>query len=174
MIGNFDACCDFSLRQEGGFCDVQGDPGGCTSHGVTMAELSAILDRPATVSDVRALTTAQAEAIYRPRYWDAVNGNGLPAGLDLVVFDFGINAGPGTSAMQLQALLHVEQDGAIGPVTLDAIKSHDGVWIVTALTVAHQNYYRSLPTFGEFGAGWLARTNRARTAAAAMLKAPAA
>lgn len=168
MIGNFDACCNFSLRQEGGFCDVQGDPGGATNHGITMAELSAVLGRPATVADVRALTTAKAEAIYKPQYWDAVNGNGLPVGVDQLTMDFGINAGPGASARQLQGLVGAKQDGDIGPATLAAIATRDPAWIITTLTIAHQMYYRQLQGFAEFGAGWIARTERCQAAALKM------
>ncbi|HVE20672.1 MAG TPA: glycosyl hydrolase 108 family protein [Acidocella sp.] len=169
MLSNFDACCGFSLRQEGGFCDVKGDPGGATNHGITMAELSAVLGRPATVDDVRNLTAAQSEAIYKPRYWVAVSGDALPAGVDLVAFDFGLNAGPRTSAMQLQALIKVEQDGVIGPATLAALATHDRSWVIAALTLSHQAYYRRLPGYGEFGPGWIARTVRCQAAAGAMV-----
>jgi lysozyme family protein len=169
MLANFDACCSFSLRQEGGFCDVKGDPGGATNHGITMAELATVLGRPATIADVRALTAAQAEAIYKPRYWGAVNGDGLPAGVDLVVMDFGINAGPGASARQLQALLHVEQDGDIGPATVMALAPHDRSWVIAALTLSHQAYYRRLPGYSEFGPGWIARTVRCQAAAGLMV-----
>lgn len=171
MIGNFNACCAFSLMQEGGFCNVAGDPGGATNHGITMAELSAVLGRPATVSDVQNLTAEQAEAIYKPRYWDAVNGDGLPAGVDLMVLDFGINTGPGTSAMALQGLLGVKEDGQIGPVTLDAVKWHDPQWVIAGLSLAHTAHYRGLPGFDEFGDGWLARNGRAQKAASAMASA---
>ena len=34
----FIPCCSFSLSQEAGFCDVQGDPGGATNHGITIAK----------------------------------------------------------------------------------------------------------------------------------------
>jgi lysozyme family protein len=169
MLANFDACCGFSLRQEGGFCDVKGDPGGATNHGITMAELSTVLGRPATIADVRAITTAQAESIYRPRYWNAINCDALPAGIDLVVFDFGINAGSGTSVMQLQGLLKVRQDGDVGPVTLEALRTHDGSWVVAALTLSHQAYYRRLPGYSEFGPGWIARTVRCQAAAGLMV-----
>lgn len=169
MLGHFNACCQFSLIQEGGFCNTPGDPGGATNHGIAMTELSSVLGHPATVSDVRSLTSAQAEAIYQPRYWDAVNGNGLPAGVDLLVFDFGINAGPGTSAMRLQALIGAEQDGIIGPSTLARLATHNTAMVISTLTVSHQGYYRALSGFSEFGADWIGRTNRAQAAALAMV-----
>ena len=168
MTDYFPQCCAFSLQQEGGFCNVAGDPGGATNHGVTMEVLSAVLGRQATVDDVRQLTTAQAQAIYRPHYWLPVAGDLLPAGVNLVTFDFGINAGPQRSAMLLQGAVGVMQDGYIGPETLAAVTSWSPNLLIASLTNAHEAYYEQLPTFSQFGAGWLARVQRCETAAFGM------
>ncbi len=135
-----------------------------------MAELSAVLGRPADKADVCAVTADQAESIYRPRYWDCLNGDGLPAGIDLVAFDFGVNAGPRRSAMRLQGILSVAQDGRIGPKTLAALATHDAAWVVATLTYSHTAYYRGLNGFAVFGAGWLGRAQRCRVRATAMVK----
>ncbi len=175
MIGNFIPCCAFSLAQEGGFSDVPGDPGGATEHGITIAALSAEIGHPATVDDVRRITPSQAQGIYRQHYWAPINGDNLPAGVDLMVFDFGINAGPRTSAMRLQALLgFAEPDGIIGPVTIAAMGGSVPAAIIAALAYSHETYYRGLAGFGEFGAGWLARNSRAQAAAMGMIKSPVA
>ena len=42
--------------------------------------------------------------IYKKNYWDRVKADELPAGLDLCVFDFGVNSGTGT-AKKLQSLV---------------------------------------------------------------------
>lgn len=167
--GNFLRCCAFTLTQEGGFCDVQGDPGGYTNHGVTMAELSAALGRQATVDDVRALTDAQAEAIFLPRYWVPVAGDNLPAGVDLMTFDAGVNIGPGTSVRLLQALVGVTADGIIGPDTLAAVVLREPSWLISGLHLAHERYYQVLDGFAEFGVGWLSRNDRAMAAANGMM-----
>lgn len=169
MNGDFIRCCAFSLVQEGGFCNVKGDPGGATNHGITMATLSQALGRPATVLDVRNLTDAQAEAIYLPDYWSPVHGDQLPAGLDQVVFDFGVNAGPRTSIKRLQAVLGVDADGVIGPGTLAALAQYNVGSLIAVLSYSHTSYYQGLPGFGEFGEGWVARVQRCHVAAMAML-----
>ena len=161
---NFQACMNFTLSAEGGYCDVPGDAGGATNMGVTQATLSNWLGRPANVEDVQALTRETAEAIYRANYWDAVNGDGLPPGVDLMVFDFGVNVGAGTSAKRLQALIGVETDGEIGPLTLRAVAMHDVKWLITTLGYSQQAYYTALNQ-PEFIDGWLNRT-RNRTAMA--------
>ena len=170
MIGNFDLCCAFSLHAEGGYCNIQGDPGGATNHGITIGELSAVMGKPATIQDVQNLTSTQAEAIYKPRYWDAVNGNGLPKGIDQITFDFGITAGPENSAKLLQSVLGITQDGDIGPVTLAAIAKQTIPDLITWISAAHSVYYRSLPGFAQFGAGWLARVNACQQAAQEMVE----
>lgn len=169
MLSNFSKCCAFTLVQEGGFCNVAGDPGGATNHGITMETLSACLGRQATVDDVKSMTTAQAQAIYLPHYWQPINGDGLPLGVDQVVFDFGVNAGPQRSAMRLQAVVGVKQDGFIGPQTLKAMARLGGEFLIQLLSFNHETYYRALPGFAEFGAGWLARAQRCEVAAMGML-----
>ena len=135
-----------------------------------MGELSAVLGRPATVQDVKSVTEAQAEAVYRSRYWDAINGDGLPAGVDLMMLDFGINAGPSTSAMALQRLIGVRQDGNIGRITLRALGTHQADWLLEGLRLAHMSYYKNLACFVQFGNGWMARNDRAVAAARAMIQ----
>ncbi len=169
MRGNFIQCCAFTLVQEGGFCNIQGDPGGATNHGVTMATLSGVLGRPATVVDVQNLTDAQAESIYRPDYWAPVHGDGLPSGLDLLVFDFGVNAGPGRSVQRLQALLGVAEDGDDGPGTMAALAGQNVAGLIAGLTYNLIAYYQTLVGYAQFGNGWVARANRASVAAMAML-----
>ena len=159
----FIPCCEFTLTQEAGFCNIKGDPGGATNHGITIRELSSVLGRPATVADVQALTEAQAEAIYKPRYWDVISGDKLPAGVDLMVFDFGVTAGPEISAKLLQRLIGVEEDGDIGPETLQALTKRVASNVISGLYSSHEVYYESLASFSQFGVGWLARLSRCQT-----------
>src|SRR5687767_1827204 len=91
---NFDASLKFVLQFEGGFVDHPKDPGGATNLGVTIHTLSAVLGRPATKAEVKALTPKTVAPIYRQRYWDKVRGDDLPLGVDLAVFDFGVHSGP--------------------------------------------------------------------------------
>lgn len=167
MVDEFSKCLQFVFAEEGGYSDTPGDSGGPTNYGITLATLSAWRGRQCTAADVRALTQAQASAIYRSDYWGAVEGDYLPPGLDLMTFDFGVTSGPGTSAILLQRVLDVEQDGIIGPVTLAAAECAIDVLRsrIEALGAAQADYYRSLSSFPEFGDGWLARTTRRQAAA---------
>ena len=167
----FDTAVAFTLREEGGFTDDPRDPGGATSLGITLATLNHWRGRACTADDVRVLTLAEAQAIYQALYWHAMRCDLLPSGIGLMVFDFGVNAGPGTSARELQAIVGVAVDGVIGPLTALASKGVEGAALIAALHDAHEARYRSLPGFAVFGTGWLARLKRC-SALAINLSAP--
>ena len=156
----FDTAVAFTLREEGGFTDDPRDPGGATNLGITLATLTHWRGRPATADDVRHLTIAEADAIYQALYWHAMRCDLLPIGIALMVFDFGVNAGPGTSARELQSAIGVTVDGVVGPVTALAVKGADRAGLIGALHDAHEQHYRGLDDFPVFGAGWLARLTR--------------
>lgn len=165
--GGFPAALAFTLREEGGFVDDPQDPGGATNKGITIATFQHY-HPGATVDALRLISNADAGAIYHAGYWNAVRAEELPAGVDLMVFDFGVNAGPGRSIGILQSALGVAVDRIIGPVTLRATLAADRVRLVNDLAARQLAYYRSLSTWATFGDGWGERTDR-RTEAAEKL-----
>ena len=70
------------------------------------------------------LTVEDVAPIYRKNYWDRMKCDDLPRGLDLCVFDFGVNAGTGRSAKYLQRMIGTTVDGGIGPNTLRAVANY--------------------------------------------------
>ncbi|ACL57407.1 glycoside hydrolase family 108 protein [Methylobacterium nodulans] len=169
----FDRALTLVLAHEGGYVDHPDDPGGPTNLGVTIGTLSAVLGRPATRAEVKALTPAKVAPIYRTRFWDAVRGDELPAGVDYAVFDFAVNSGPARAAIALQRLVGVADDGVIGSVTLAAVARTDQRWLVKALCDSRLAFLQSLtkswPTFGK---GWTTRVAGVRTEALALVTAP--
>jgi len=101
--------------------------------------------------------------IYKKNYWDKVKGDSLPDGLDLCVFDFGVNAGPGRSAKYLQNMIGTVADGGIGPNTLkkvdEYVDKHGLVNTIVNFQSARQSYYEQLSTFETFGRGWTRRVD---------------
>jgi lysozyme family protein len=173
MADAFDTCLAFTLRAEGGYIDDPTDPGGATNMGITLATFRQWSDDaelgPAQVQD---MTERTARAIYRSLYWNPLRADALPAGVDLSVFDMGVNAGIWRSARLLQRAIGFagdEVDGSIGPETLDAAAKCDPRSLVDDLADRQAAYYRSLFDFRTFGAGWLNRTDARRRAALAMI-----
>ncbi|MFH5924978.1 glycoside hydrolase family 108 protein [Roseomonas xinghualingensis] len=164
----FDACLDIVLAAEGGFVNHPADPGGATNMGITLRTLSEFREAEVTVEDVRGLTRAEAREIYRARYWTPMRCGDLPAGIDLMVFDFGVNAGPGRSIRLLQRSVGVATDGSVGPITLAAVRACRVADLIGRLAEGRLAHYRGLETLPTFGRGWTRRVDHARQAALSM------
>ncbi len=169
----FGRCLSIVLEREGGYSNDPQHPGGPTMMGITQATLARWRGEAVTAEDVRALTEEEAREIYRAGYWNPLRCDALPPGLDLMVFDFGVNAGPGASARLLQRALAVRADGAIGPITLAAARAAGARACIDRLARLREEHYRALPGFARFGRGWLNRTDHVRRAAAEMAAAVA-
>jgi lysozyme family protein len=155
---NFPACLAFTLSQEGGLSDDSSDPGGLTNKGITLATFGEYYTTGA--DGLRGITDDQVYEIYRKGYWVTTACDFLPPGVDLMTFDFGVNAGPGRSVGLLQSIADVKVDGVNGPITQAALAKLSPLSVITGLVSLQRSYYRELPDYPEFGAGWMARTDR--------------
>lgn len=166
---DFDRCVEITLAQEGGFSQSEGDPGGATNFGITLQTLSEWLGHNITPEDVRNMTKAEAVEIYRANYWIPARCGDLPGGIDLMVFDFGVNAGPRTAIKCLQKAVGVTEDGSIGPRTLTAVHTANARDLIGTLSQLRLSYYRGLANFERFGRGWTNRTEQVTAAALSMV-----
>lgn len=168
MRGNFDKCLEITLTHEGGWSDRKDDPGGATMRGVTIATFRAFKGRNVTKAELRNISDADLQAIYRKGYWDKVRGDDLPAGLDLVAFDAAVNSGPARGARWLQSAVGATADGKIGPATIKAAASVDAGEAIERAIIARLNFLRNLETYDTFGKGWERRVAEVKRAARAM------
>ena len=113
MQKNYQPSLEMILHHEGGYVNHPRDPGGETNLGVTKR----VYEEFGGEKDMKDLTVEDVAPIYKKGYWDKCKCDSLPSGLDLVVFDFAVNAGPGRAAQFLQRIIGVEPDGGIGPIT---------------------------------------------------------
>jgi lysozyme family protein len=168
----FESVVEVVLQKEGSYSNHPRDKGGPTNFGITYKTYAAFLGKdPAEVSEqeVRELKRETAIEIYRSNYWNAARCDSLPPGLDLCVFDFGVNAGVRTAVRLLQEIVGVTQDGSIGPVTLAAVAVSDTETVIRRYAEKRLDYYRSLPDFDAFGRGWTDRTITVRDTALRMV-----
>jgi lysozyme family protein len=167
MTDAFDLCIPFVLKEEGGYCCLDGDPGGATCRGVTMATLAAWRGCAVTAKDVEHLTEDEATRIYRARYWKPVRGDELPPAVALVMLDSAVNSGPAQAIRWLQAAVGMSGaaiDGQLGPKTLAAVRSLDPQLVAHELCRLRLSMLRSLKTWSLFKGGWSSRIARLRTA----------
>jgi len=159
MKSNYDKCLETILHHEGGYVNHPKDPGGETNLGVTKR----VYLEHGGQKDMKDLLVEDVAPIYKKGYWDKMKGDDLPGGLDLCVFDFGVNAGPGRAAKYLQTMIGTVADGGIGPNTLKAVaeyvEKHGIEKSIENYQEARQSYYEKLDTFGTFGRGWTRRVD---------------
>lgn len=166
MRRNFERALELVLAQEGGYVDHPLDPGGATKFGVTRRTLAAWRGvspwRKLPKREVRALTAAEAGAIYRAEYWDAVRGDELPGGVDYAVFDYAVNSGIARAAKALQRAAEARADGMVGGMTLRAVRQYDPRTLIHRLCERRLSFLRRLGTWRAFGRGWSNRVNGVR------------
>ena len=144
------------IAREGGYVNDPADPGGATHYGVTLGTLRGLGmdltgDGKVDVTDVRALTRAQAVDLMIQHYFTRVGIARLPLALQPAVFDMQVNAGA-NAVKVLQRLLArsghpCADDGAIGPKTVNACKdwaARDAAGLVNAYGAARRDYYYAL------------------------------
>ena len=159
MSNKFSEALEIILHHEGGYVNHPKDPGGETNMGVTKR----VYEDFGGTKDMKELTREDVEPIYKKNYWDRVKGDDLPDGLDLMIFDFAVNAGTGRAAKFIQRLVNTTVDGGIGPNTLGKIKEYVVTYgieeTISSYALMRQNYYESLSTFDTFGRGWTRRVS---------------
>ncbi len=110
-------------------------------------------------------TRDDCATVFRALYWNAINGDHLPAGVDLMVFNDAVVCGVGHAARLLQRIVGTVPDGAIGPKTIAAAAGYGDKKLIDALTVADNAYYASLLKAPQFLRGWVRREKDAQIAA---------
>ena len=161
----------FTLGNEGGYSNHPSDPGGATNFGIIQRVLdtwNGAHPEQAFPGDVKELTQAQAEAIYRADYWrwDEIAS---PA-LAIKLFDIGVNCGTGTAIKLLQRAVNtlvkppISVDGKLGPATLRAVNAQAAEAMLQALCRVQGEYYQAIvdrnASQAVFLKGWMNRAER--------------
>lgn len=172
MKANFARCLAHVLKSEGGWADHPSDPGGATMKGITIGTYRDWKGRAVTKAELRAISDAEVAEIYRRNYWNAVRGDDLPAGLDLVAFDAAVNSGVSRGARWLQQAVGVAADGKVGPQTVAAAKAAHAEVVIDRACDIRLGFLRGLKTWSTFGTGWGRRVESVRETATAMIATP--
>ena len=170
MQDNFEQCLALVLKHEGGYVNHPKDPGGMTNLGVTKRVWEEYVGHTVDEAAMRALGPQDVAPLYKKNYWDKIQCDKLPAGVDYACFDLAVNSGVGRAAKILQKAVGVNQDGAIGPATLNAVASSDARNLATEICDLRLEFLQGLPTFGTFGKGWTRRVQEVEKIAFDMVK----
>lgn len=170
--GNLPACLAVTLPHEGGYTRDTRDPGNWTGGKVGVGELKGTNMGIAAHSyphlDIKNLTQADVIPIYEHNYWAPVRGGDLPFGVDLAVFDYGVNSGTGRAAKELQRVVGAKVDGKIGNETVKATIMADGKKTIKSICARRLSFMQSLKIWETFKRGWSRRVADVEAKAIAM------
>lgn len=176
MNDNFNKSFDLVLGHEGGFSDDPRDKGnwlpdgrkGCTNLGVTQTTWEMFVGRKSDATEMKALTREKVRPLYKKLFWDKCRCDDLSDGVDYLVYDFAVNAGPGASAKILQRAVGTTQDGQIGNMTVAAAQRFDAEDLVKRFSQSKRDFYISLnnPVYQQ---GWLNRVRDVEKTALGMI-----
>jgi lysozyme family protein len=144
---NFDEAFDRLIGHEGGYCNVQGDPGGETNWGISKRSYPDV--------DIANLTKEDAKAIYLRDFWEPL-GNAHPA-IKFQAFDFAVNSGIQTAIRKLQAAIGTADDGHWGPQSTARLAGFELNDVLMLYLAQRIRFWASLSTWGQFGKGWAIR-----------------
>lgn len=136
---NFRRVLAFVLEHEGGWADDPNDPGGATMKGITIGTFKAWRakhgQQTPTKDDLRNISDAEVEQIYREWYWLASGSDKLSWPLCLAQMDTAVNAGVGRAVEMLR-------------------RSNDNFLAYMGHLI---DWYTRIENFEHFGRGWIRR-----------------
>lgn len=170
---NYNACIDKVLSYEGGFQDDPNDSGnwtGCSpGSGENRGTNRGISSCTYPAEDIAGMTEERAKEIYRTDYWRPILGDDLPAGVDLCTFDGSVNSGRHRGVQWLQRALGVEDDGIVGPITIEAAWAAEDHETINRMCDERMTFLRDLETWPLYGEGWTNRVEDVRMTAHSMV-----
>lgn len=182
MLANFPIALKLIAGVEGGYSNHPKDPGGPTMKGVTLATYTAYRrqrGKPVpSIGDLKAISDAEVQDIFKRQYWDAVRGDELPAGVDIFAADFGFNSGGAQAVTELQRTLTAlgfdtqGADGKFGDHTraalVAAMRGAGEDRVINAYADRRLAFMQSLRTWPTFKNGWTTRVREMRKNALAI------
>ncbi len=162
-----------SAEIEGGWSDrpLSEDPGGWTMRGISHRCYSDYLDRPATKEEMQAITDAMAREIAVAMFWNPVNSDKLPGGIDILAADFAFHSHWLRAGKELQQIVGVEVDGFVGDRTLTAVRKWKPAELMEQYVDAREAFLEELPNYDANAKGWKKRLRLMKALARTKLQA---
>lgn len=167
-------------KYEGGYGWDKGDPGGPTKYGITCYDLAehrheSMNSMSAWAPKVQAMTLAEAEDIYWTKYGIRLRYNDLPAGVDVVMMDYGVNSGIARPILVARALLKQPGPDKIDDALIAGILRAGPAWFINAMDTERLGFMHRIrggAAWAQFGKGWGIRVNDLTNYAMALTKNP--
>ena len=164
-MANFDKAFNRTMENEGGFVlhKVEGDTGGWTYAGIAENYWPNWEGWSLVKSGREEETTTMVKTFYKQHFWDKMKGDQIANDqIAYNIYDFGVNAGIKTSAKLAQRIAGVSADGAIGPISLQALNSVNEEEFELKFALAKISRYAGIVnrkrSQSKFLLGWINRT----------------
>jgi lysozyme family protein len=146
---NFDIAFERLIGHEGSWVNDHRDPGGETKYGISRRSYPGEM--------IRTMTLERAKEIYLRDYWGPAGCDAVPDAIKYDLFDMAVHSGVITAIKTLQRTVGVDDDGKLGPITLQAVASMPALRFVARFNGARLQFMSALPTWPSFGRGWANR-----------------
>jgi lysozyme family protein len=135
-----------------------------TVYGIIQATWGEAVSHGYVTGSIDDATQADCITIYHAMFWNALNGDNLPAGVDLMCFNDAVLSGVGHAAKLLQRVVGANPDGVIGPDTLKDVEAMDVRGLIASLYAADATFLHQLANAPR-NPGWFRREDEARALA---------
>ena len=140
------------------------DRGGFTVDGVTLTTFRQFYGQGKTREDLLKITPEQWCHVMKTGYWDVCKADLIEdQALAELIVDWCVNSGT-ARIRNVQTILEVRPDGAVGPITLGAINNGDTAEIYRRIMAAREGWYerivRNDPSQQRHFRGWMNRLKR--------------
>jgi lysozyme family protein len=172
-MADFTNAFQLMLAHEGGYGIDPDDPGGETYKGVSRKNWSKWdgwmkIDRAKRQSGFPASLDKDVElqedvkAFYLVNFWNRIKGDDiLEQKVAESIFDFGVNAGVGSSISIAQMVVGTDPDGVIGKESIAKINAFDREHFIAAFTIGkiarYINIVKKRPSSQKYFYGWVRR-----------------
>ena len=166
-MAEYEPAYEKTILNEGGYKlhNVPGDTGGMTYAGITRKWNPSwlgweIIDR----GDMgNSQLTQMVRDFYKINFWDKVKGDDLARQETAeTIFDFAVNTGLRVASKLAQLAVGATPDGAIGPITVQALNAEDAETFEMKFAIAKVARYASIcnndRSQNKFLLGWINRT----------------
>lgn len=158
---NFDEAFVKLVGIEGGYVNDPADRGGETKFGLSA--------RSYPGENIAGMTLERAKLLYQRDFWGPAGCDSVPDPVKYALFDTAVNtSAPGsckTAICMLQRAVGEQDDGVLGPHTLQALQSMDPMRLLCRFLGFRGLYNVDCPTWGVHGKGWTRRVARLQTEA---------
>lgn len=175
MKSNIAKVMDWVFIHEGGYAERDSEPGGAVNMGISFTAFKDWWQKTQhhiepSFAELKALTRAEAEEIYKAWFFAPIAFDTMPSGVDYALVDIAVNSGVGGALRAVSRQLKFPLTGKMTPQLSWALRMRDTNVTIDAICDARLALMRSSKKWARFEKNWTARVDKVRERAHAMVQ----